>query len=666
MKRVYIWAIGCWLVGCGSPEPDVRQTTEKRVVVLGFDGVDPDLVHLWMNELPNIQRLAAEGTFCTLGTTNPPESPVAWASWATGLNPGKHGIFDFLKRDPATYRPSIGLVKVEKAKFLWGLIPIRPARIESQRRGVPFWKYLDAHGISSINLRIPLEFPAQALEHGKTWSGLGVPDMRGTWGTYFYFATDLSQWELRDTEFGGRLERLEFGPDGKARVELDGPIDPRADEYRRLSLPLEFELSGPDGGAVTIRAQGQEQTLRAGQWSDWFRFTFSMGPLVSLAGISRFYALETSPEVRLYLMPISFDPSDSPAPLSAPKGFTADLVDKLGLFKTVGWIHETWGLNEERIDEGIFLDDLFRNMSDLEAALLAAMDTYNASLYTAVFTGTDSASHMFFRLLDTAHPMYDSALAARYGDAVLRVYKKMDEILGAVLGRLRADDYLIVVSDHGFHSWRREFNTNTWLKENGYLSLNQQDPGDFKRMDDMFKGGSFFPNVDWSRTRAYALGLSHVFVNLRGRESQGIVEPGAECNRLLREIRDKLLAFRDPDTGEPVLQGVYLPNEIYKGDQVAEAGDLQLTFRSGYRTSWQTSLGAIPDQIVTANLRKWSGDHCSSDHSDTGGFLLCNKPIRDETPTILDVAPTLYDLFGVEIPRDVDGRPWIWLNSTQP
>ncbi|HRV09460.1 MAG TPA: alkaline phosphatase family protein, partial [Acidobacteriota bacterium] len=238
----------------------------------------------------------------------------------------------------------------------------------------------------------------------------------------------------------------------------------------------------------------------------------------------------------------------------------------------------------------------------------------------------------------------------RYGDAVLRVYKKMDEILGAVLGRLRADDYLIVVSDHGFHSWRREFNTNTWLKENGYLSLNQQDPGDFKRMDDMFKGGSFFPNVDWSRTRAYALGLSHVFVNLRGRESQGIVEPGAECNRLLREIRDKLLAFRDPDTGEPVLQGVYLPNEIYKGDQVAEAGDLQLTFRSGYRTSWQTSLGAIPDQIVTANLRKWSGDHCSSDHSDTGGFLLCNKPIRDETPTILDVAPTLYDLFGVEIP----------------
>lgn len=660
-RSALLWLVPLLWAACSPAAPRLKRTTPFRVVVLGFDGVDPDLVRQWIDELPNIRRVAAAGTLATLGTTNPPESPVAWASWSTGLNPGKHGIFDFLRRDPESYRPSIGLVRVERPRFLLGVIPVSRARITNLRKGTPFWEYLDRQGISSVNLRMPLEFPAKVLEHGVTWSGLGVPDVRGTWGTYFYFATDVSQWELKDTEFGGRLVRLEFDEEGVARVELDGPIDPRMTDYRRIAIPIEFELLGED--AVKIRLQGQEQVLKAGSWSDWYQFIFPVGPVVSLAGVSRFYVLETSPEVRVYLMPISFDPRNPPVPLASPDDFTSRLVQELGLFKTLGWIHETWGLNEERIDEGVFLEDLFRNMDNLAAALLRELDADRASVVSAVFTATDSVSHMFFRLMDPRHPRYDPELAAEYGDAVLRVYRRMDEIIGAVMERLGSEDYLVVVSDHGFHSWRREFNTNTWLARNGYLVLRREDPKEFKKLDDMFSGGSFFPNVDWSRTRAYALGLGHVYVNLRGREAQGIVEPGEEYDRLVREIREKLLAFRDPDTGEPVLHGVYLRDEIYTGDQLEHAGDLQLTFRSGYRTSWQTSLGAVPEQIITANLKKWSGDHCSSDFSDTGGFLLTNHPIRDTSPTILDVAPTIYRLFGLEIPAEVDGRPWEWLQG---
>lgn len=639
------------LVSCTSPP---RQTTFK-VVVLGFDGVDPDLVQQWLDSLPNIREMAQVGTLSPLGTTNPPESPVAWASFSTGMNPGKHGIFDFLKRDPETYIPDIGLVERERPEFLFGIIPIRGPRVTNQRKGLTFWKHLDDAGIATTNLRLPLEFPPEPLSYGRTLSGLGVPDIRGTWGTYFYLATDLTQWDLMDTEFGGRLVKLEYS-ENVIRTQLDGPVDPRRKEYRRVEIPLELELSD-DSSAVTIRVQGQVQTVSEGEWSDWFRFEFPLGPLVSLQGVSRFYVLETFPELRLYLMPISLAPDDPPLAISAPGNFSASLFRKFGTFKTLGWIHETWGLNEEQIDEEIFLQDLFRNMDALERMLLDALQEGESSLYTAVFTATDSVSHMFYRLLDPEHPRYDPALAERYGDAVLRVYQRMDSILGNVRKQLGEEDVLLVVSDHGFHPWRKEFNTNTWLVRNGYMSLKgMEGEAQMKKLDDMFSGGSFFPNVDWSRTRAYSLGLGHIYINLKGREGEGIVEPGAEYDSLVQEIREKILLYRDPDTGEPVLQNAYLRGEIYSGPEVEQAGDIQLTFRSGYRTSWQTSLGAVPEHIVVANLKKWSGDHCASDITDTAGFLVSNRKIRETDPNILDIAPTLYRLFGVEIPPEVDGR----------
>lgn len=644
-------------LGASSCSPTPR-STDFKVVVLGFDGVDPDLVEEWIDSLPNIQKLSQGGTLSRLGTTNPPESPVAWASFATGMNPGKHGIFDFLRRDAKTYFPDIGLVEREKPRFLFDLIPVKRPRVTNNRRGITFWKHLDDHRIASTNLRMPLEFPAAELRFGETLSGLGVPDVRGTWGTYFYLATDLSQWDLSDTEFGGRLVKLEL-EGNRARADLDGPVDPRRQDFTRVSIPLEVELNG-ESTAVTIRLQGQETVVSEGSWSDWFHFEFPIGPFVKVKGISRFFVLETFPEIRLYLMPISLDPLDPPLAISFPDDYSASLVRRFGWYKTLGWIHETWGLNEEQIDEDIFLQDLFRNMENLEKVLLAEIKQGRSSLYSAVFTATDSVSHMFYRLIDPAHHRYDPALAEKYGDAILRVYRKMDSIIGEVMQLLGDQDVLLAVSDHGFHSWRKEFNTNTWLVRNGYMYLQGMDSGqDLKKLDDMFSGGSFFPNVDWSRTRAYSLGLGHIYINLKGREGQGIVPSGEEYSRLVEEIRSKILQYRDPDSGEPVLQNAYFRDDIYSGDQLEHAGDIQLSFRTGYRTSWQTALGAVPESILVANLKKWSGDHCASDISDTAGFFVSNRKIArtsNRIPDILDIAPTLYRLFGVEIPAEVDGR----------
>jgi len=631
------------------------------MVILGFDGADPKLLRQWMNEgkLPNFKKLSESGTVMPLGTTEPPESPVAWASFATGTNPGKHGIFDFLKVDRRSYIPDIGLVDIQKPKFLWNTIPIRKARITNNRKGNPFYKIVADNGFRSSVLRMPLALPPEELPNGRLLAGLGVSDIRKTWGTFFYLATDLTQWDVGDTEFGGVLVRLER-KDSRISTAIEGPYDPRYEDFRRLSIPLDLELT-PDEKAVKIRVQGKEQTVPEGGWSDWFDFRYQAGFFIDLRGISRFHVLETYPEVRLYLLPISLDPRSPAVPISSPPEFAGALAGRIGLFKTLGWWHETWGLNEEKIDEQVFLDDLFRNMESLEAATLDELEREKPNLLISVFTATDSVSHTFFRFLDAQHPRYDPDLASRFGDSILRVYQKMDSIVGKVLDRIGETGTLLVVSDHGFHTWRREFNTNTWLARNGFIALKgTESDGSTKKLDDMFSGGSFFPNVDWSRTQAYSLGLGGIFINQAGREGQGSVQPGEEYERVSSAIISKIREYRDPDTAGPVVQGVYRREEIFHGPMIENAPDLQLSFHDGYRTSWQTALGAVPESIIVANLKKWSGDHCASDSSDTQGILASNRKITTKSLSILDIAPTVLHLFGIPTPPEIDGRPIPW------
>jgi len=639
---------------------------EKQVVVLGFDGADPDLLAKWIKEgkLPNLQRLAETGTFRPLGTTNPPESPVAWATFATGLNPGSTGIFDFLKRNPKTYLPEISLVSRQKPEFLWGLVPLKRPKVTNVRGGIPFYKAVADAGYKTTVIRMPLEFPPVALPGGKHWSGLGVPDLRGTWGTFFYFGSELTQWDAGDTEFGGKLVQLKIHDD-IAKAKIEGPVDPTKETYQRVSVPVTFRLSGARD-AVAIEINGHAQVVPVGKWSDWYHLKFRITPFLSASGTCRFFVLETQPDLRIYMSPINIDPEAALVPISSPESFAEELVRKHGLMKTLGWWHDTWALNEERIDEGVFLEDTFRTMDQEASIVVDELKNDPPSLLVAVFTATDSVSHMFYRFLDPEHPRYDLELASRYGDAIERTYMRMDRIVGDVLTAMKPGGTLLIASDHGFHSWRKGFNTNTWLVTNGYMVLKDPSAEDKPHtLEDLFGRGSFFPNLDWNRTRAYAMGLGQIYMNLRGREKFGILEAGLETDRLMEEIREKLLAVKDPDNQELVIQNVSLGREIFHGPREAEAPDLQVDFRSGYRTSWQTSLGAIPSGIIFANTKKWSGDHCASDPADTQGIFLSNLTLDSSEPSIYDIAPTVLEILGVQAPGRLDGKALV-LGSARP
>lgn len=625
--------------------------------MLGFDGADPKLAAKWMAEgkLPNLKHLADTGTFRPLGTTNPPESPVAWASFATGLNPGGTGIFDFLTRDPKTYLPELALASHDKATFLFGEIPIKRRRVTNERGGLPFYKAAADAGYKTTVLRVPLEFPPTHLPGGKLWAGLGVPDARGSWETFFYFGTDVTPWEVGDTEFGGRVVRLELNGN-RASAQIDGPVNPAVQKYERASVPVSFTVT-PEGNAVTISLGGRNETVGDQKWSGWFRVQFRITAFLKVPAICRFYVLQTSPDLRVYMSPLNIDPDAPVLPISSPNSYIAEIARRHGLVKTLGWWHDTGALNDERIDEGVFLEDLFRTMQTLEDVTLDELKNDPPNLLVSVFTSTDSVSHMFYRLIDPEHPRYDPELARKYGDSILRVYERMDQVVGEVERAMKPGGVLMIVSDHGFHTWRKGFNTNTWLLENGYIALKNPNAKEKShKLEDLFTQGSFFPNVDWSRTRAYALGLGQIYLNLKGREKQGIVSPGPEAERLLQEMRGKLSAFRDPDTHEPVVENVYLGREIFHGSRMDRAPDLQIDFRDGYRTSWQTSLGAIPSGIVVANLKKWSGDHCASDPSDTQGIFFSNRKLETPDPSILDIAPTVLRLMHVSPPGQLDGK----------
>jgi predicted AlkP superfamily phosphohydrolase/phosphomutase len=254
--------------------------------------------------------------------------------------------------------------------------------------------------------------------------------------------------------------------------------------------------------------------------------------------------------------------------------------------------------------------------------------------------------------------MYDAAQAQQFGDAIERVYRRADQFVGEVLEHIEPGTAVMIVSDHGFHSWRKSVNLNTWLVQQGYMAVQGQQPGE-KKLEDLFGGGEFWENVDWSRTRAYAMGLGQIYFNLRGRESKGIVSPGAESKQLADELSRKLLTMEDPADGSRIIRSVYQRDDVYSGEFIGNAAELQVGMQDGYRVSWQTTLGGSPQGIVYDNMKKWSGDHGGYDFATTAGVLIASKPISVKEPSIMDIAPTVLKYFGLPVPGYVDGKP-LW------
>jgi predicted AlkP superfamily phosphohydrolase/phosphomutase len=317
---------------------------------------------------------------------------------------------------------------------------------------------------------------------------------------------------------------------------------------------------------------------------------------------------------------------------------------------------ETWALNEERMDEATFLEDVYFTEEKFREILLGLLADDEARLVVQVFELTDRVSHMFWRLLDPEHPAYDADLAAEFGDAVKDSYVYMDAVVGDVMGRLGPEDRLVVVSDHGFQTWHKSVNYNTWLVRNGFMTLKRDEDDPEKTLEDLFGQGEFWPNVDWKRTKAYALGLGDIYLNVKGREAQGIVEPGAEYDRIREDLITRLLAFRDPETGLAPVSAVHRREDVYSGYDEDLIPDLLVANAPKYRVSWQTSLGGIPAGLFSVNDRKWSGDHCSLDASITKGIFFASRPIENEEVDILDIHPTVLGWLGLPVEDDVDGK----------
>ncbi len=642
--------------------------------------MDPQLVRTWANagKLPNLKKLAERGGGIRhLETTHSPESPTAWASFATGVNAGKHNIFDFLIRDTSTYLPDLGMVHFEPPRFALNYFPISRPVVRSIRGGTSFWVTAGRAGVRSSELTVPVTFPPEDVPNGELLSGLPLPDIRRTMGTFYYFGTDLSRYEEGNTEFGGILKRLVFDSD-VAQTELVGPPNPIVKQQLRtlrgkpalreadkvtiaelearedVRLPMTVHWNRP-GRSATIDVGGSSIHLAEHEWSKWINLDFPINLLLRVHGMAQLYLIAAGSELQLYVSPINWKPDNPPAPMSSPASFSADLYERLGPYRTLGWAEATWPLNEDRIDEKAFMDDLERAFDDRAQVILQRLDTRQWDLMVGVIESTDRVQHMMWRLIDPGHPMYDKALAARFGNSIERVYRRCDDFVGDVMQRVDPATPILIVSDHGFHTFRYSVNLNTWLVQEGFMAIQGQQPGD-KKLQDLFGGGTFWENVDWSRTKAYAMGLGQIYLNLKGREAHGIVAPGAESKAVQNALSGQLLTMTDPETGARIVDAVYQADDIYSGEFMKNAAELQVGLADGYRVSWQSTLGGSPPGIVYPNMKKWSGDHGSFDYKSTAGILISSRPVADGA-RIIDIAPTVLKYFGVPIPADIDGKP---------
>ncbi|MBK8231092.1 MAG: alkaline phosphatase family protein [Candidatus Eisenbacteria bacterium] len=687
----------------------------SKVVVLGFDGADAQLVEQWMNEgkLPHLDRLRKQGTFSPLRPTNPPQTPVSWSTFATGLDPGRTEIFDFLKRDRKTYIPDFAMMTPASEPFLFGPrnplflglmagfavfivalvatrllarrwvpawiaalvlgggayawaapfvrenVPMKKPVAINNRKGTPYWQTLAANGIHSTIVRVPQTFPPDPNPGGRLLSGLGVPDIRGTFGTYTYYTSEPFASSSGDTEKGGKVVLLDVEPgDNSVETIIYGPFNKLFDDPPEILLPVRLELDW-NARAVTIQFDDQRISLKEGEWSDFVGIEFKLRKLVKVNGIARFHLLELGPRLRLYMSPIHIDPMRPIVPVTYPPSFAKEIHDRIDTdFPTIGWGPDTWALDEQVTTEEVFAEDVDFTTTKFEKIFDAFLTDERDRVFTQIFYFTDRVAHMFWRFQDPGNPAFDQKLAPEWSGYLLQSYQRMDAIVGRALDKLPPDGILLVCSGHGCSTWRRSFNMNTWLVRNGFMSLKGQNDAKPMTLDDLFVEGQFWPNVDWSRTRVYALGLGAMYVNLLGREKEGIVSPGEEYDQTIRELKEKLEAFVDTTTGIAPIHRVYTRDEMYKDYDPELMPDLRAANSYGYRVSWQTSLGGIPKELFEEHNSKWSGDHCSLDPSLVPGILFSSRPLALESvPGIEDMTPTLLDLFGLAVPAEMAGRP---------
>lgn len=584
-------------------EPRVR-----RAVFLGLDGLDPGVTERLMDEgkLPNLSRLRSSGTYSRLRTTCPPLSPVAWSTFATGVNPAGHDIFDFLRPHPRTHTPELAASRVGPPHRFFRIgrwrIPLSKPELVLRRKSRAFWTILSEYAIHSTVLRVPVTFPPEEFD-GFQLSAMATPDLRGTQGSFTFFSTRTGDASPL-TRHGAELHGI-----------LDGPEDVFLTQPALLRLP--FRILG-EPGHERLEIGGESHALNHGEYTPWIalRFRTAAGP--AIRGIARFLLTESGGDTSLYVTPIQIDPEHPALPISHPGIYAAYLAKLFGSYATVGMAEDTWALNEGVIGKRDFLAQTWDIYREREQMFLHALERTRHGVVACVFDTSDRIQHMFHRGDDDAVVIED-------------LYRRMDELAGKAMAHADSDTALFVLSDHGFCSFRRGVNLNAWLAANGYL-VTQGD-------------GS----IDWKHTRAYVLGLTGLYLN---------VPDGTKATALRTELCQLLERLCDPATGVRAIRRAYIARETLKGPYLESAPDLIIGWEDGYRTSWDAALGKVSREIFEDNTKCWSGDHCV-DPSLVPGVLFSNLRWETSDPGIEDMAPTALRLFGVQPPAWMEGRPLI-------
>ncbi len=627
-------------------QPALPKATISRLVVVGLDGQDPKLTDQFMKEgiLPNFSALAQSGSYRRLKTTCPSVSPVAWSSFSTGAHPARHNIFDFLDRDRRTYLPLLSSARIGKVDRFLKIgryrIPLRKPELRLLRKSKPFWTILGEHRIWSTILRVPITFPPDKF-YGAELSAMCVPDLLGTQGTFLLYTTRPPAAAFKE---GGLRHQVSI-EDDRLDTTLHGPDNVFVEGTPPLTLPLRARLAREQRQAhVTIG--GREITLTTGTLSEWVPLVFSAMPGVKVRGMTRLLVTEMGEHFSLYVAPINLDPETPAMPISHPPYYAAYLAKRVGPFATLGLAEDTWALNEGVTDDGTFLQQTYDIDREREAMFFAALDRLRRGSLVCVFDATDRIQHMFWRDIDPGHPAGRGRERAPHRNAIRELYRHNDALVGRIRQHLREGDVLMVISDHGFSSFRRGVNLNQWLLREGYLALK---PGTDGRAE-------WLRDVDWSKTRAYALGLTGLFFNLQGREAHGIVAPGAEAAALKAEIMRKLRGLSDDERSAVGINEAFDPAALYSGPYLENAPDLIIGYNAGYRISWDCATGVVAGPVFEDNLKPWSGDHCIDPRLVPGVFF-CNRPVDTKEPSLIDIAPTALRLFGIEPPSYMDGRP---------
>jgi predicted AlkP superfamily phosphohydrolase/phosphomutase len=591
----------------------------RQVIVIGVDGMDPGFVDQHWADLPNLARLRDRGSFARLATTIPPQSPVAWSTFTTGLDPAGHGIFDFVDRDPLTMQPFLSIAVTRPARFTLPLgpyqLPLTRPKVVSLRKGNAFWQLLEEHDIPATIVHMPANYPP--VEAGEALAGMGTPDLRGTEGTFAFYTDDPGL--APGPTSGGLIVRIHV-MEGHAELRVEGPPNSLRRDHAYAAVTLNVDID-PDQPFARVAVGDELAIIREGEWSEWIPVDFALVPhLVSVRGMFRVYARQLHPRFELYVSPINVDPKSPDLPISVPRSFSREIALRTGRYSTLGIPEDTSALRQGVFNLPEFLSQSRLVLEDERRLLSDSLSRFKDGLLFFYFSSVDQNSHILW---------------GRYDAELLEFYRAVDACIGEVQRRMPSAE-LMVMSDHGFASFSRAVNLNNWLYQQGLLALKTP-----------LSPRATLDDIDWRRTKLYALGLNALYVNLAGRERFGIVHPGPERDALLQRVREQLVALSDPVNGAAVVEAVTPTN--------ASSPDLIVGYSRGYRASWETGIGGFSKELLEDNDDPWIADHCIN-AADVPGVLLTTRKVRLPDPALKDLPVSLLALFGLPPGTGMTGR----------